>query len=246
MKSKSPQENNNKPDFKKEAYVDLPLVLNPLATQELLKNQNLYDRTIKRTADIIFSAFVLICGAPFFLLIAVLVKLSSQGPVFYLQQRVGRNYIYFGCIKFRTMHSEADSMLEKLLERDLSLKSEFEKDFKLRNDPRITPIGRFLRLSSLDELPQFFNVLRGHMSIVGPRPIVQDELKRYGVHMKEVASVRPGITGLWQVSGRNNLTYKRRVILDLLYVRKRNFLIDLKIILRTFGVLIFPRDRGAY
>ncbi len=144
------------------------------------------------------------------------------------------------------MHSEADSMLEKLLERDLSLKSEFEKDFKLRNDPRITPIGRFLRLSSLDELPQFFNVLRGHMSIVGPRPIVQDELKRYGVHMKEVASVRPGITGLWQVSGRNNLTYKRRVILDLLYVRKRNFLIDLKIILRTFGVLIFPRDRGAY
>ncbi len=246
MKSKSPQENNNKPDFEKEAYVDLPLVLDQLATQELLKNQNLYDRTIKRTADIIFSAFVLICGAPFFLLIAVLVKLSSQGPVFYLQQRVGRNYIYFRCIKFRTMHSEADSMLEKLLERDISLKSEFEKDFKLRNDPRITPIGRFLRLSSLDELPQFFNVLRGHMSIVGPRPIVQDELKRYGVHMKEVASVRPGITGLWQVSGRNNLTYKRRVILDLLYVRKRNFLIDLKIILRTFGVLIFPRDRGAY
>ncbi len=246
MKSKTSNKNNRNRDFKKESFLDLPLELDQVETHELLRKQNRYDRTIKRTADIIFSSLVIICGAPVFILIALLVKFSSPGPVFYLQQRVGRNYIYFGCIKFRTMHSEADSLLENLLERDPSLKKEFENDYKLRNDPRITPIGRFLRVSSLDELPQFFNVLMGNMSVVGPRPIVQDELKRYGSYMKEVASVRPGITGLWQVSGRNNLTYKRRVILDLLYVRKRNFFIDLKIILRTFGVLIFPRDRGAY
>ncbi|KGG16252.1 MULTISPECIES: sugar transferase [unclassified Prochlorococcus] len=236
----------NKTDFYEDSSEKSPFSPDELSTDELLKKQSAYDRTLKRTGDIIFSLFVLICGAPFFLLIGLLVKLSSPGPIFYLQKRLGRNYRYFGCIKFRTMHSEAESLLENLLDRDPSLKAEFEKDFKLRNDPRITPIGRFLRLSSLDELPQFLNVLKGHMSIVGPRPIVKDEVKRYGAYMKEVASVRPGITGLWQVSGRNNLTYRRRVMLDILYVRKRSFIIDLKIFFRTFGVLLFPRDRGAY
>ena len=144
------------------------------------------------------------------------------------------------------MNADAEKVLSNVLNNSPLMKKEFERDFKLRKDPRITPIGRFLRRSSLDELPQFLNVLVGEMSVVGPRPIVEKELDKYGNSMKEVLSVRPGLTGLWQVSGRNNLTYKRRVTLDLLYVRKRNFLIDLKIILRTFGVLIFPRDRGAY
>ena len=117
---------------------------------------------------------------------------------------------------------------------------------KLKRDPRITPLGRFLRRSSLDELPQFLNVLRGEMSVVGPRPIVEKELVRYGPYMDEVASVRPGLTGLWQVSGRNNLSYKKRVKLDLAYARGRSFGLDFAIILRTFGVLLLPMDRGAY
>nr|WP_269623516.1 sugar transferase [Prochlorococcus marinus] len=217
-----------------------------LSTKDFLQRQCRYDRTLKRTGDIIFSIIVLIFGSPFFLLIALLVKLSSRGPVLYFQERVGRDFIPFGCIKFRTMHPEAESLLENLLERDPLLKDEFEKDFKLRNDPRITPIGKFLRRSSLDELPQFINVLKGDMSVVGPRPIVENEIERYGVNISEFASVRPGITGLWQVSGRNNLTYKRRIMLDLLYVRKRNFLMDIRIFIRTFGVLILPMDRGAY
>ena len=116
----------------------------------------------------------------------------------------------------------------------------------MRNDPRITRLGRFLRRSSLDELPQFFNVLLGEMSVVGPRPIVEKEIQRYGVYMDKILSVRPGLTGLWQVSGRNNLSYARRVKLDLSYARGRTFFLDLAIIMRTFGVLLLPMDRGAY
>ena len=162
------------------------------------------------------------------------------------QRRVGRGYKRFGCIKFRTMRPDADVLLAKVLEEDPVLRAEYERDFKLKRDPRITSIGRFLRRSSLDELPQFLNVLRGEMSVVGPRPIVDKELTRYGDYMDEVASVRPGLTGLWQVSGRNNLSYMKRVKLDLAYARGRSFKLDLAIILRTFGVLLLPMDRGAY
>ncbi len=185
-------------------------------------------------------------GSPLFILIAVLVRLSSRGPVFYIQRRVGRNYKRFGCIKFRTMREDADQMLSNVLANSPSMRKEFERDFKLKQDPRITPIGRFLRRSSLDELPQFFNVLIGEMSVVGPRPIVEKEVDRYGKFMDEVISVRPGLTGLWQVSGRNNLSYDKRIRLDLTYARQRSFILDFAIILRTFGVLLLPMDRGAY
>ena len=144
------------------------------------------------------------------------------------------------------MRSDADEVLERVLANDPTLRAEFEQDFKLKSDPRITTIGRFLRRSSLDELPQFLNVLRGEMSVVGPRPIVDQELVRYGAYMDEVASVRPGLTGLWQVSGRNNLSYRKRIKLDLAYARGRSLMLDLAIIMRTFGVLLLPMDRGAY
>ncbi len=144
------------------------------------------------------------------------------------------------------MRKDADNLLTNVLANSPGLRKEFERDFKLKEDPRITPIGRFLRRSSLDELPQFFNVLMGEMSVVGPRPIVDKELERYGVFMDEVSSVRPGLTGLWQVSGRNNLSYAKRVKLDLVYSRARSFSLDIAIIFRTFGVLLFPMDRGAY
>ncbi len=213
---------------------------------EIIRNQSRYGRTLKRIGDVIFSLLILTLGSPIFILIGILVKLSSPGSVFYIQKRIGRNYREFGCIKFRTMQKNADDLLPNLLEKYPLMRKEFEKDFKLRKDPRITKFGRFLRRSSLDELPQFFNVLKGEMSVVGPRPIVSNEINKYGLFMEEVISVRPGLTGLWQVSGRNNLSYKKRVELDLAYATNRNFILDLEIIILTLGVLIFPMDRGAY
>ena len=217
-----------------------------LPAVEIIRNQSRSGRTLKRIGDIVFSLIVLTLGSPIFILIAILVKLSSPGSVFYIQKRVGRNYREFGCIKFRTMYKDADDLLPNLLEKYPLMRKEFEKDFKLRQDPRITKLGRFLRRSSLDELPQFFNVLKGEMSVVGPRPIVINEITKYSLFMDEVISVRPGLTGLWQVSGRNNLSYKKRVELDLFYARNRNFLLDLEIIILTLGVLLFPMDRGAF
>lgn len=144
------------------------------------------------------------------------------------------------------MRKDSDKILKSLLASSPELKREFAKDHKLKNDPRITRLGKFLRRSSLDELPQFINVLRGQMSVVGPRPIVKAELSRYGYNMNEVLAVRPGMTGLWQVSGRNNLSYRQRVRLDLRYSRTRHFAMDLKIVLKTVMVVLNPRDRGAY
>jgi lipopolysaccharide/colanic/teichoic acid biosynthesis glycosyltransferase len=212
----------------------------------LLAAQSKRGRVLKRGGDIVFALVVLVLGSPLFLLLALLVKLSSRGSVLYCQRRIGRGYRGFGCLKFRTMHRDADRLLASLLASDPALRAEFERDHKLKNDPRITRIGTFLRRSSLDELPQFINVLRGEMSVVGPRPIVWDELRRYGRNMDAVLSVRPGLTGLWQVSGRNNLSYRTRVRLDLDYVRRRNVWLDLRIILRTIGVVLLPMDRGAY
>lgn len=217
-----------------------------LTVRALVRQQSTRGRSLKRTGDLVFSLTVLLLGSPVFLLLAVLVKTSSPGPVFYVQRRVGRGYRHFGCIKFRTMRPDADRVLAKVLAESPEMRAEFERDFKLREDPRITPLGRFLRRSSLDELPQFVNVLRGEMSLVGPRPIVDKEIDRYGPYMDEVLAVRPGLTGLWQVSGRNNLSYAKRVRLDVAYARGRSFLLDFAIILRTFGVLLLPMDRGAY
>ncbi len=217
-----------------------------LLAAELIRNQSRYGRSLKRIGDVIFSLLVLILGSPIFISIGILVKLSSPGSIFYIQKRVGRNYREFGCIKFRTMYENAEDALPNLLAKYPLMRKEFEKDFKLRDDPRITRIGKFLRRSSLDELPQFFNVLKGEMSVVGPRPIVSNEINKYSLFMEEVISVRPGLTGLWQVSGRNNLSYKKRVKLDLIYARKRNFLLDIEIIILTLGVLLFPMDRGAF
>ena len=233
--------------LKKKRHLELlsapPSVLTSVA---LVRKQSRIGRSLKRSGDIAFSLLVLGLGSPAFLLIAALVLLSSPGSVFYVQKRVGRGYRRFGCIKFRTMRVDADSVLQRVLAESPEMRAEFERDFKLRQDPRITPIGRFLRRSSLDELPQFLNVLRGEMSVVGPRPIVDKEIERYGPFMDEVLAVRPGLTGLWQVSGRNNLSYAKRVRLDLAYSRGRSFLLDLAVIMRTFGVLLLPMDRGAY
>ncbi len=201
---------------------------------------------MKNFFDLIFALLLLFALIPLFIIISLLIKLSSRGPIFFLQKRIGKNNIPFKCIKFRTMYPEAKDILENLLNKNYVLKKEFEETHKLKNDPRITPIGKLLRKTSLDELPQFINVLRGEMSIIGPRPIVKEEKKKYGKNLNKVLSIKPGITGLWQVSGRNNLTYKKRVKLDINYVENHNLIMDIRILIRTFGVILFPLDRGAY
>ena len=203
-------------------------------------------KIIKAIFDLFFSLIILIAGFPIFMIIALLIKLSSRGPIFFLQERIGKNKKSFNCIKFRTMHPEAEDILENLITNNENLRKEFEETHKLKNDPRITNIGKFLRKTSLDEIPQFLNVIKMEMSIIGPRPIVKNEIQKYGESYNKVISLKPGITGLWQVSGRNNLSYKRRVTLDCLYVDNMSPLIDLRIIIRTFGVIFFPNDRGAY
>lgn len=210
------------------------------------RHRKVFYKIMKLLFDYIFALTLLIIGFPFFLFLALLIKLSSRGPIFFLHERIGKNNKPFLCIKFRTMHPEAEDIFENLILKNEDLRKEFEQTQKLKNDPRITSIGKFLRKTSLDEIPQFINVLKMEMSVVGPRPIVEDEKKKYGDSISKVLSLKPGITGLWQVSGRNNLSYKKRVFLDCLYVDKANILMDARIIIRTFGVIFFPKDRGAY
>ncbi|MEM3434110.1 MAG: sugar transferase, partial [Candidatus Methanomethyliaceae archaeon] len=170
--------------------------------------------------------------------------LDSPGPVLFRHRRLGLGGREFWCYKFRTMHVNAEEVLQKLLASDPALRAEWERDFKLRNDPRVTRVGRLLRRTSLDELPQIFNVLKGEMSLVGPRPIVEKEVPRFGLFASDYFSVRPGVTGLWQVSGRNDTGYEHRVRLESWYVRNWSLWLDLTVLIRTIGVVL--ARRGAY
>ncbi len=207
---------------------------------------SLHGEATKRIFDVCFSLTVLIVFSPLYLSLVLIIALSSPGSIFYIQERVGKNYKRFDCIKFRTMVENADEVLQHMLETSPGMRQEFQNNFKLRRDPRITWIGRFLRTTSLDEFPQFWNVLKGDMSVVGPRPLVVEELPRYGKYIDQVLTIRPGLTGLWQVSGRNDIPYPRRVQIDLYYANFRNFWMDVWIIVKTVGVVIFPKDNGAY
>ncbi len=211
-----------------------------------LSLQGLHGEFAKRMFDIVFSLSILILFFPVYLVLTLLIALSSEGPVFYIQERVGRNRKTFNCIKFRTMVKGADEILMQIMDTSPELRQEFEANFKLKKDPRITKIGQFLRLTSLDEFPQFWNVLKGDMSVVGPRPLVEEELPKYGCHIDQVLTIRPGITGLWQVSGRNDIPYPRRVQIDLHYVKFRNFWLDVWVIVKTIGVVVIPKNNGAY
>lgn len=202
---------------------------------------------VKRLFDICFSLSVLVIFSPAILLVALLVYISSPGSsAFYVQQRIGKDRKPFSCIKFRTMVENADEVLAEMLATSPHMRQEFEDNFKLKQDPRVTWIGKLLRVTSLDEFPQFWNVLKGDMSVVGPRPLVAEEIHKYGRNIDKVLTIRPGITGLWQVSGRNDIPYPRRVQIDLYYVNAKNFWMDLWIVIKTIGVVIFPKDNGAY
>lgn len=193
---------------------------------------------LKRSFDVIFAALLIALLLPLMALIGVLIWLGSGGPILFRQQRVGMGGRPFLCLKFRTMAPNADQILRDLLERSPEARKEWEQNFKLKNDPRITSIGKFLRKTSLDELPQLFNVLVGDMSLVGPRPVVAAELPKYGSVLPLYFSVRPGLTGLWQINGRSDCSYSERVAFDEKYVRTWSFRKDLVIILRTLEVVL--------
>lgn len=194
----------------------------------------------KRILDILLASFLLFLTFPLLLGIALLVA-TDGGPVLFRHRRIGRHGVSFSCLKFRTMILGAEECLTEYLSYHPEAQAEWERDRKLAFDPRVTKIGRFLRLSSLDELPQLLNVLRGEMSIVGPRPVTQEELAQYGGVASLYRSVRPGITGLWQISGRNDITYAARVGLDERYVRNWSLALDLSILLRTPAVVLVRR-----
>nr|WP_211336771.1 sugar transferase [Rhodovulum robiginosum] len=192
----------------------------------------------KQLFDRAFAALALLFFLPFFILITVSLIISDGRPVFFAQERIGRNGRPFRCFKFRTMVRDAEERLEELLRTDPVARQEWNMSRKLTNDPRVSCVGEILRKTSLDELPQFFNVLRGDMSVVGPRPILMEETVYYGRNFQDYMSVKPGVTGAWQVSGRSNTTFEERVAMDVDYVRNWTFLRDLQIVLRTVSVVL--------
>jgi len=201
-------------------------------------------RLTKRCMDLVASILGGIVLLPLFFYLAVAVKMSSRGPIVYAHERIGMNGRRFMAWKFRTMFQNADSVLEHYLDEHPELQDEWQRDHKLKFDPRVTRIGRFLRKTSLDELPQLWNVIMGDMSLVGPRPIVDAEIVKYGPYYGLYTMVKPGITGLWQVSGRNNTTYDERVQFDAYYVRNWSPWMDLYLLLRTIRIVLFAK--GAY
>ncbi|WP_375401950.1 sugar transferase [uncultured Sphingomonas sp.] len=209
----------------------------------LLASTDFSAERITRAIDIVIALAALAFFAPLMILVALTIILSG-GPVLYRQRRVGRGGALFTCFKFRTMHTDADGILARVLEDDPVARAEWDRDRKLRNDPRIIKVGSVLRKTSLDELPQILNVLNGSMSIVGPRPIVQAESHRYGRYLATYCRVRPGITGLWQISGRNGTSYRRRIACDVTYVRSKSAMGDVRILFKTIPAVCLAR--GAY
>ncbi|UAK26665.1 sugar transferase [Sphingomonas nostoxanthinifaciens] len=210
----------------------------------LVAPPSVIDQFGRRTLDVVVSLALLIVLAPLLLALTFLVYSSDRGPILFGHRRLGKDGKTFRCFKFRSMVVDAEKRLADLLANNAEARREWELDHKLRTDPRITSIGNFLRRSSLDELPQLFNVLRGEMSLVGPRPIVEAEKVRYGRYFGRYCMVRPGITGLWQVSGRNDVSYRRRVAMDVAYVRNQTLGFNISIMARTIPSVLL--SRGSY
>lgn len=192
----------------------------------------------KRLVDTMLAMVIGFVALPFFVVVPILIKLTSRGPIIYKAKRLGKNGRTIYVWKFRSMYVDADKRLQALLDSDPALKAEFEEAFKLKNDPRVTPLGKFLRKTSIDELPQLWNVIRGEMALVGPRPIVEKEVAYYGADYEIFSLAKPGITGLWQCSGRSNTDYAQRVALDKFYVLNWSPWMDLWIVLRTVVVVL--------
>jgi exopolysaccharide production protein ExoY len=211
-----------------------------VATAELIQRSNLpsLGGPAKRAMDIAVASLALVLVCPLMLMLLVLVHLSMGGPALFAHRRVGCNGKAFRCLKFRTMVTNADEVLQQYLANNPDAAAEWATSRKLQHDPRVTALGRLLRKSSLDELPQLINILRGEMSCVGPRPITADELGRYAAHAPDYLSTRPGLTGLWQVSGRSSLSYEHRIALDSTYVRNWSLWLDIVLMLKTIPAVI--------
>lgn len=197
-----------------------------------------------RILDVIISFAAIIFLFPVFVAVALIIKLQDKGPILFSHPRIGLHGVEFKCLKFRSMYTNSDELLRKLLLTDPRAYAEWQADHKLKSDPRITPFGLFLRKTSLDEFPQLLNVLRGQMSLVGPRPIIHAEIPKYGASFEHYTSVLPGITGLWQVMGRNDVTYQRRVAMDRMFARKRSLRLYLMILIMTVPAVLM--QRGSY
>ncbi|CAN7548956.1 sugar transferase [Bosea sp. LjRoot9] len=212
-----------------------------LPTRALRGEYKLTGLSVKRAFDLAAGVALLFLLAPLMLLIAGLIRAGDGGPAFFRQARVGRSGKSFRCWKFRTMASDADEALQRLLASDPAAAQEWAESQKLTRDPRITPVGAFLRRSSLDELPQLFNIVSGDMSFVGPRPIVAAERERYGEAFNHCFSVPPGLTGLWQISGRSDCSYATRISLDSQYASDWHLLLDAKILVKTVPAVLMQK-----
>lgn len=215
--------------------------MNNVGSTDIVDNEKirLYS-IIKKIMDLILSLIGLILLIPVFLILAILVKLDSKGPVFYAHTRKGKNRSDIKIYKFRTMYSNSDEIFESFSDEQ---KEEYYKNFKLDNDPRVTKIGDFLRRTSLDEIPQLINVLKGDLSLVGPRPIVEKEICKYGQYADKLFSVIPGITGYWQSHGRSDTSYEERIEMDMYYIDNKSILLDIKIMFKT--VISVIKKEGA-
>jgi lipopolysaccharide/colanic/teichoic acid biosynthesis glycosyltransferase len=222
---------------------DVSNVDDPGLTAPFFPKNQAPTRWAKRGTDIVVATAALIFLSPLIIVVAMIVRLQDGGPAFFAQKRIGRNGKTFMCFKVRSMVPDAEERLKDILADDASARREWEETQKLTNDERVTPFGNFLRKSSIDELPQLLNVLRGEMSMVGPRPIIEAEVPRYAEYFTQYCSVSPGLTGLWQVEGRSDTTYEERVQLDVEYARTRSFWGDIKILLMTLPAVL--RSRGA-
>lgn len=215
--------------------------MNNVVSTDIVDNEkvSLYSIT-KKIMDLVLSFIGLILLIPVFLILAILVKLDSKGPVFYAHTRKGKNRSDIKIYKFRTMYSNSDEIFESFSDEQ---KEEYYKNFKLDNDPRVTKIGDFLRRTSLDEIPQLANVLKGDLSLVGPRPIVEKEICKYGQYADKLFSVIPGVTGYWQVHGRSDTSYDERIEMDMYYIDNKSILLDIKIMFKT--VISVIKKEGA-
>ena len=194
----------------------------------------------KRIMDIVISLIALIILSPVFLIIAISIKIESRGPVFFVHKRIGKNGKIMKMYKFRTMVPNAEELIKEFTQQQLK---EFKENFKLENDPRITKVGKFLRKTSLDELPQLINILKGELSIIGPRPVIGEELEKYGENKSKFLSVTPGLTGYWAANGRSNTSYEQRMDMELYYIDNMSWKMDVKVFFKTIVSVV--KKEGA-
>lgn len=216
------------------------LELSQTRTKQNVKSLNIYNKYIKRFIDIVLSFIALVVLSPIFLIIGLSIKMESKGPVFFVHKRVGKNGKIIGMYKFRTMVSNAEELIKEFTPEQMI---EFKENFKLENDPRITKVGNFLRKTSLDELPQLINILKGELSIIGPRPVIGEELEKYGENKDKFLSVTPGLTGYWAANGRSNTTYEERMDMELYYIDNMSWKMDVKVFFKT--ILSVLKREGA-